>query len=149
MQYLVLWVRLFLGAHTLLSGLNHFFVFFPLPPVDLSPAGEFISIMTEVGLYDMIKVVEVLVGFCLVFNVFVPLALIAEFPITLSIFWLNVFIDGQPRQLFTGNRELIFHVFLLAAYAGYYLEVLKFKAPLKELWSKERLHVNKMFGGNR
>jgi hypothetical protein len=137
MPYLIIWIRVFLGAHALLSGLNHFFEFFPLPPVDLSPAGAFVSAMTEVGLYDVIKVVEVVVGFCLVFNFFVPLALILEFPITLSIFWLNVFIDGEPRQLFTGIREMAFHLILFTAYAGYYLDMLRVKAPQQTLWSKQ------------
>ena len=108
MPYLIIWIRVFLGAHALLSGLNHFFEFFPLPPVDLSPAGAFVSAMTEVGLYDVIKVVEVVVGFCLVFNFFVPLALILEFPIT-----------------------------LFTAYAGYYLDMLRVKAPQQTLWSKQ------------
>lgn len=136
MQYLIVWVRVFLGAHALLSGLNHFLEFFPLPDIGSSPAGPFVMEMMQVGLYDMIKLVEVVAGLCLVLNFYVPLALILEFPITVSIFWLNVFIDGSPRPTFTGVRELAFHLILFAAYAGYYRELFISKAPLREIWRR-------------
>jgi hypothetical protein len=134
--YIVLWVRIAFGAHSLLSGLNHFFGFLPLPPIDASPAGAFVAEMSRIGLYDMIKFVECGVGVCLLLNVFVPLALVLEFPITVSIFHLNVFIDGGPRQLITGPRELFYNTFLLAAYAGYYLPMLKAKAGLLPIWQR-------------
>jgi hypothetical protein len=136
MGYVVLWVRIAFGAHSLLSGLNHFFGFLPLPPIDASPAGAFVAEMTRMGLYDMIKVIECVVGVCLLSNVFVPLALLLEFPISVSIFHLSVFIDGGPRQMFTGPRELFYNTFLLAAYAGYYLPMLRAKASIWPVWQR-------------
>jgi uncharacterized membrane protein YphA (DoxX/SURF4 family) len=136
MDYVVLWVRIAFGAHSLLSGLNHFFGFLPLPPIDASPAGAFVAEMTRMGLYDMIKVIECVVGACLLLNLFVPLALLLEFPITISIFHLSVFVDGGPRQLFTGPRELFYNTFLLAAYAGYFLPMLKARAALWPIWQR-------------
>ncbi|MBL8549267.1 MAG: hypothetical protein JNJ73_04735 [Hyphomonadaceae bacterium] len=136
MRYVVLWVRVAFGVHSLVSGLNHFleFPFLPLPPLDASPAGVFIAELARIGLYDVIKAVEVAVGLCLVSNRFVPLALVMEFPITLSIFWLNTFVDAAPRQLFTGPRELFYNVFLLAAYAGYYAPMLGFRVGSSPIW---------------
>jgi uncharacterized membrane protein YphA (DoxX/SURF4 family) len=136
MGYVVLWVRIAFGAHSLLSGLNHFFGFLPLPPIDASPAGAFVAEMSRIGLYDLIKVVECIVGVCLLINVFVPLALLLEFPITVSIFYLSVVVDGGTRQLFTGPRELFYNTFLFAAYAGYYLPMLKARAGLSPLWQR-------------
>jgi uncharacterized membrane protein YphA (DoxX/SURF4 family) len=134
MRYIVLWVRIAFGFHSLMSGLNHFFEFLPLPPIAASPAGAFIGELAATGLYDVIKLVEIAVGFCLVFNLFVPLALVVELPITLSIFWINTFIDAAPRQLFTGPRELFYNAFLLAAYAGYYAPMLAWRAHVKPIW---------------
>jgi hypothetical protein len=137
MRYVVLWVRIAFGAHSLLSGLNHFFQFLPLPPIDASPAGAFVAEMTRIGLYDLIKVVECVVGACLLLNAWVPLALLLEFPITVSIFQLSVFVDGGSRPTFTGSRELFYNLFLMAAYAGYFLPLLNRRNQLRELWRRE------------
>jgi len=134
MRYLILWVRWVFGAHTLFSGLNYFFNFFPGPPIDVSPAGPFVAAMTHVGLYDLIKVIEVVVGAALLLNWYVPLALIVELPITIGIFQLDVIIDHTPRPLLIGTRELLFNLFLMAAYAGQYRALLTRRAPLSELW---------------
>ncbi|HTY92462.1 MAG TPA: hypothetical protein VMC02_01140 [Steroidobacteraceae bacterium] len=134
MRYLILWIRWVFGAHTLFSGLNYFFNFFPTPAIDLSPAGPFVAAMTQVGLYDLIKVVEVVVGAALLLNWYVPLALLVEFPITVSIFQLDVIIDHTQRPLIIGTRELVFNLFLMASYAGYYRALLTRCAPLSELW---------------
>jgi len=136
MRYVVFWVRWVFGAHTLFSGLNYFFNFFPTPSLVASPAGFFIDAMTRVGLYDVIKVVEVIVGAALVLDWFVPVVLAMEFPITVSIFYLDVIVDGSPRPLFMGARELVFNVFLMAAYAGNYMPMLVPRAQLQELWRR-------------
>ncbi len=135
MRYVVLWVRVAFGAHALLSGLNYFFPILPLPPIDHSAAGPFVAEMTRIGLYDLIKVVEVGVGLCLIFNLFVPLALIVELPTTVSIFYLSVVVVGAGRPLFTGWRELFYNGFLIAAYAGYYLPLLGARPRPQEIWS--------------
>jgi hypothetical protein len=137
MKYVVLWVQIAFGAHSLLSGLNHFLEFLPLPPIDASPAGPFVAAMAEIGLYDFIKVVECVVGVCLLVNVFVPVALLIEFPITVSIFYLSIFVDGATRPTFTGWRELFYNTFLLTAYAGYFLPLLKWRIPQRPLWQSD------------
>jgi hypothetical protein len=136
MKYVVLWVQIAFGAHSLLSGLNHFFEFLPLPPIGASPAGPFVAAMADIGLYDLIKVVECIVGVCLLLNIFVPVALLIEFPITVSIFYLSIFVDGGARPVFTGTRELFYNTFLLAVYAGYFLPLLKWRVPQQPLWQR-------------
>ena len=96
--YLVLWVRLVFGVHALLSGLDYFLHVFPPPPIDTSPAGPFVAEMTRIGLFDIIKVIEVIVGFCLVFGIFVPAALILELPTTVSIWYLSVITVGVAAR---------------------------------------------------
>ena len=131
----ILWIRMDFGAHTLLSGSDYFLRIFPPPPIDTSAAGPFVREMTRVGMYDLIKVFEVIAGAMIVANVFTPLALVLEFPITVSIFWLSVMVVGVGRPVFTGWRELFLNTLLLAAYAGYYLPMLDLKPRQRPLWS--------------
>lgn len=135
-SYAVLWVRVVFGAHSLLSGVNYFFPLVPPPPIDLSPAGAFVGQMDAIGLYALIKVVEVAVGIMLLLNRWVPLALIAEFPTTVSIFYLSVIVDGRPRQLYTGPRELLFNGGLMLAYWPYFRALLAQQASVAPIWTK-------------
>lgn len=136
--YVILWVRIAFGAHSLLSGINYFYPLVPLPALVVSPAGTFIAEMDNVGLYYFIKVVEVLVGIALLTNRFVPLALIAELPTSVSIFYLNTFVDAQPRQLFTGPRELAMNGVLILAYWPYFRAMLAYHAHYAPIWRRGR-----------
>ena len=138
MTYVVLWVRIAFGTHSLLSGLNYFVHVFPLPPIDTSAAGPFVAEMTRIGMFDIIKAVEVLAGVCMLANVYVPVALVLEFPTTVSIFYLSVVVVGHGRPVYTGWRELFYNVFLFAAYAGYYLPILRARAEPRPLWNGTR-----------
>ena len=60
MRYVMLWIRLAFGAHSLLSGLNYFVGFLPEPHVMHPIAGPFVDSMTAMGLFSIIKVVECL-----------------------------------------------------------------------------------------
>ena len=136
MKYLILWVRIAFGVHSLVSGSNYFLDFMPQPPTDNTPIGPFINEMRDTGLFAVIKVVETLVGICLLTNRFVPIALVAELPITITIFYLSTFVNGSPRALFTGPRELFYNGFLLICYAGYYTSLARAAAPPQPLWKK-------------
>lgn len=132
--YVILWIRITFGAHCLLSGINFFYPLIPLPALVISPAGNFIAEMNNVGLYTGIKVVEVIVGIALLTNRFVPLALVLEFPTSMSIFYLNTFVDGAPRQLFTGPREIFMNGVLILAYWPYFRAILTDKAIYAPVW---------------
>lgn len=134
--YAVLWLRLAFGVHSLLSGINYFYPLIPLPALAVSPAGNFIGEMDNVGLYALIKVVEVAVGVMLIANRYVPLALMAELPTSLSIFYLNTFVDGQPRQLITGPREILMNGVLILAYWPYYRALLSPSAVYSPIWRR-------------
>lgn len=135
-SYVILWLRVAFAAHALLSGLNYFLPLVPPAPIDASPAGPFVAEMTRIGLYGFIKIVEVVVGACLVFNVYVPLMLVIEMPVTVSIFYLNVCVDGAPRQLYTGSRELFYNLILMAAYSSYFLPLLTARALFTPVWNR-------------
>ncbi|MGE0115861.1 MAG: hypothetical protein AB7T07_13380 [Steroidobacteraceae bacterium] len=134
MKYVVVAAQGFFGGHSLFSGLNYFFEFFPLPQVMHPVAGPFVDAMTNMGLFTWIKAIEALVGFMLLFNVFAPLALIMELPTSITIFYMSVIVVHSERSVWTGSRELLLNVFLLAAYFGFYRPFLVLRAEQRPLW---------------
>jgi len=135
--YAILWLRIAFGVHSLVSGLNYFFPLVPPAAIHLSPAAPFVAALDDVGLFFWIKLVEVAVG-VLLLNLYVPLALVMEMPTTLSIFYLNTFVDAMPRQLYTGPKELFLNLILIAAYSAYFLPLLAAKAEYTPIWRKAR-----------
>jgi hypothetical protein len=135
MKYIMLWIRLAFGAHSLLSGANYFLEFLPLPHVVHPIAGPFVDSMTAMGLFSVIKGLETLVGLCLITNRFVPLALVAELPTSITIFWLSVITVHSSRSTYTGSKELFFNASLLIFYAGHYKHLFIQKAETLPLWS--------------
>ena len=133
-KYVIVLLQFFFGTHALVSGLNWFFEFFPNRiPVD--PLGHaFVSAMIDTGLFDVIKVVEALVGLSLLTRRFVPLALVMELPISITIFGLAM-VGPTERSVISGPRELLLNLFLMAAYAEYYLPLLRsWSSPIRPLW---------------
>ena len=118
-EYVVLWVRVFFGAHLLYSSLRYFLVFEPQPVVP-GLGGQFVAALSAMGLFTFVKALEGVVGALLLCDLFVPLVLVVEVPISLNIFYLNFVVVGTPRQLFTGPQEIALNLFLLLAYGAYY-----------------------------
>ena len=137
-RYVVIFVQYFFGAHSLLSGSNHFLHFLPEPSPKNPLSGPFMAVISNVGLFDVVKVIETVVGVCLLLNLWVPLAAVAEMPVTIIIWYVSVVLSHEMRPNYTGWRELILNVILLAAYAGYFLPLLKPRLPRWELWNARR-----------
>lgn len=135
-KYVILWVRIWFGAHLLYSGMAY--VLGGWVPVDMEEgyvgAGTIMVMLNEIGMYPLVKYLEVIAGFMILFNIAVPLALVLELPISLFIFYLNVFVTGTDRHLFTGPQELLLNASLMFAYGGHYVGMLKLKAQPWWLW---------------
>lgn len=138
MRYVMLWIQMAFGMHSLISGLNYFLEFLPLPRVMHPIAGPFVDSMTAMGLFDLVKLVEVLVGFALIFNRFVPLALAAELPTSITISWMSVIVVQSERSVYTGLKEILFNVVLLAWYAGWFTPLLRPRSDGRPLWREWR-----------
>ena len=139
-RYGVIFVQYFFGAHSLLSGSNHFLHFVPEPSPTNPLTAPFMMAISNMGLFDVVKVIETVVGLCLVFNVWVPLAAIAEMPVTVIIWYVSVVLSHQPRPNYTGWRELLMNGILLAAYGRYLLPLLNPRLPLREIWTSDESH---------
>ena len=145
LRYVVLWFRIFYGAHLTYSALRYYLVFAPdsfLRAVHYQPlgrithpvAGPFVDALTETGIYHVVKTVELIVGVALLANRFVPLMLVVEMPISVVIFILNFFVVASDRQLFSGPQEIFLNLLLMVFYSSYYRPLLKSVAPPRLLW---------------
>jgi hypothetical protein len=64
--------------------------FFPRPTGSSPIAREVITALIDSGLFSLVKALEVGTGLLMLANRFVPLAIVAAFPIALSIAHLNI-----------------------------------------------------------
>ena len=92
--------------------------------------------LLEVGLFDLVKTVELLVGLCLVFNVFVPLALAVALPVSYMVFHNSIALNFRYERIFSTYMALwclYMNVILLLAHIRYYLPMLRMRAPMGKL----------------
>lgn len=120
-------LRVYYGLHLIWSSSRYWFAG-GQPAIPHPIGGPFIESLIAMGLFPGIKAMEGVIGLFLVANRFVPLALILEVPTSFSIFYLNVFITGAPRQLLTGPLELGVNCALLLLYFRYYQPFLRARA---------------------
>jgi riboflavin transporter len=146
LQYFVLWLRIFYGAHLTYSAVRYYLTFAPksflhavhftqLAPITHPVAGPFVDALTATGIYHVVKTVELVVGVALLLNLFVPLMLVVEVPISVVIFILNFFVVGSERQLFSGPQEILVNLLLMAFYSNYYRPLLSPVVPPLPLWT--------------
>lgn len=133
-KYGVTFVRFYLGGFNLISGLNYFFLFWPQPKVEDSTGNEFVIAAMDLNLFTYAKIFEIIGGACLVFNRFVPLGLFLLIPVTMQIFLVNVPWSPLPHVQLSVTRNLVFHLILFAAYANYFLPMLKARTVPQPIW---------------
>ena len=127
-------MRLFLGAWMVNSGYSYWAQKFGLPPAFPQPLGtlaasnQMLVTMIEVGLFDFVKTVEILGGLCLIFGVFVPLAILVLLPLSAIVFFNAVLLNLRTDKLFDptymGVSCLYMNVVLALAYVRYYRPML-------------------------
>ena len=120
-------LRIYYGLHLIWSA-SRFWFAGGQPAIPHPIGGPFIESLIAMGLFPGIKAMEGVIGIMLVLNRYVPLALVLEVPTSFTIFYLNVFITGAPRQLLTGPLELGVNCALLLAYFRYYQPFLAARA---------------------
>jgi uncharacterized membrane protein YphA (DoxX/SURF4 family) len=130
-QRLVAVVRLLMGAALLVSGLNWWFkLITPYPSIsdfaNAAPPPDLVgALIKTANMFHLVKATELLAGIALLTNRFVPLMLVAVFPVTLSIFIVDVFVIASPRGLAMGIGSLLINSFLLLAYLDHYRPMLR------------------------
>lgn len=120
MRTLNLIIRLLFAFIYLVFGLNGLFNLFEMPAVP-EKAGAFIGALYASGyLLQIVKVMEILTALFLLFNRFVPLALVVIFPISLNVFLFGLFLNpsGIPIGIFMLASNIYLMLVNYSAYKG-------------------------------
>jgi len=126
MKYAPLGARLILGLNFTVFGLNGFFQFIPMPPMEGPPA-DFMGALGATGyFFPLLKTTETTVGLALLSGFFVPLALVVLAPITINILAFHTFLapDGLPLAI----AIVTLQIFLASSNRGSYRSVLAMRA---------------------
>jgi uncharacterized membrane protein YphA (DoxX/SURF4 family) len=141
-KLILIFCRIMLGAWMIVSGTSHLLSLFGYPPIfpqplgTLHPSNVMLVSMLEVGLFDIVKTLELVVGICLVFNIFVPLALAAALPVSFMVFHNSIVLNLRYDRIFSTYMSvwcLYLNVILVLAHIRYYLPMLKMHAPMGKL----------------
>jgi hypothetical protein len=127
---LVTALRILFGLHFLCNGLNFFLHFFPIPLPQNPVAVNFVKAMNDTGvIFTAVKIIEVTTGLSLLLNRFVPLALVIALPVSVNVFFVDVFLVGTWFGGYVlGGGTLLLNVLLLFAYLKYYRPLLAIKS---------------------
>ncbi|MEX2403691.1 MAG: hypothetical protein WD625_06125 [Balneolales bacterium] len=117
MKYILHTSRILLGLIFLIFGLNGFYTFIPVP--DFHP---FMEILVSSGYIYLIKTVEVVGGLLLLFNKYVPLALIALGVDIVNITAYHLLLD--PRNIIIVPILWVLLLVLLYGYQNYFKPLL-------------------------
>ncbi|WP_284337565.1 DoxX family protein [Comamonas sp. NoAH] len=136
---IITFFRCMLGAWMIVNGVNHLLPMVGLPNIYPQPLGTLhlsnvmLVSMIETGLFDYVKIAELLVGICLVFNRFVPLALLIALPLSLVVFYNSIVLNLRFERLFSFYMAVwctYMNIILIFAYIRYYIPMLQYKAPV-------------------
>ncbi len=131
---LIFWVGVLLGIQYCLGGINWWFKIFPFPslsdPVEAAGKHPVLVEMIKTGwMFYAAKVIELLTGIALLTRRYVPLMLVASFPVALSTFMLDAMIvddlvawtSGQVSGAFMWSKlmDMIFFGGAVLAMQGY------------------------------
>lgn len=141
-RLIITFFRVFLGAWMIVSGWNHvgpllgFPYVFPQPLGNLHLSNVMMVSLIEVGLFDLVKILEVLAGICLLFNRFVPLAVAASLPVSYIVFHNSIVLNLRYERLFSTYMSvwcLYMNIILCFAYLKNFLPLLKYKTDMGSL----------------
>lgn len=129
-ELLVTLGRLQLGGWMIVNGLNHWLPIFPQPLGTEPVAQQLLVALIESGLFGVVKAVEVVGGVLLIFDLYVPLALVALLPVSVVVYYFNAILQQRWNQIiYMGVLCLYLNVILLVAYLRYYLPLLAPRSP--------------------
>ncbi|MFA5963362.1 MAG: hypothetical protein WC804_05040 [Sphingomonas sp.] len=134
----VTFARILFASHLLYSGGAYiFFGWVPSAFYDpTSRVGHFMVELDNVGLYSLVKYIEFALGLLALADRFTPLVAVMEFPITVMIAYLNLFVEGAvaPRHYYTGVQELAINAAVLLGYGTCYRSMLGARNEPRWLW---------------
>ena len=155
-ERMVLAGRLVLGIFYLLSGLNWFFGFLPLPSIHMPPdmpiKHEVVREMINTGwMFQSAKILEIMFGLSMITNRAVPVMLIAALPVGVLTFMLDAMILDDIAGWLNGSESgaalwaaiydmvvgglcvFLIHLWLVWCYFDYYRPMLVWTSQPKQV----------------
>jgi hypothetical protein len=120
--------RLIFGAWWLFSGCMHFFWPELQPLGDEQPAIDFTLALMASGLFDWIKVAEIVLGLTMLANRAMPLTVLALVPINAVIVYWNFVLDEGAVEWTFGAMTIVFNAILAWPWRRYYWRLFTWKA---------------------
>ena len=112
--------RVVFGAWWLFSGLMHFFWPELQPLGDEKPAIDFTVALMASGLFDWIKVIEVILGVTMLLNRAMPLTIVALVPLNIVIVYWNFVLDEGAVEWTFGALSILFNAILAWPWRHYF-----------------------------
>lgn len=95
--------RILFGLWFTYAGVEYFLPqFFTQPLGDMKPAHDFTVALIDSGIFVWVKVLELVIGVCVLANRWVLAAGLACLPLTVVITWWNVVLEGTALPLAFG-----------------------------------------------
>ncbi|MDQ2067464.1 hypothetical protein Q9295_13880 [Xinfangfangia sp. CPCC 101601] len=138
--------RLYLGGWMIISGTSYWLTqagaapIFPQPVGNMPLSSQMLVTMIEVGLFDIVKTLEIVCGVLLMLNRMMPLAIVLALPIS-GVVWYNaIVLNLRTDRLFspTYMGVMCFYMSIVLAF-GY----LRHFAPLFT-WKSRIGHVSEV-----
>ena len=122
--------RVLFGGWWLFSGLMHF-LWPEIQPLGSGPAAiEFTLALMASGLFDWIKVLEVIIGILIVVNRAMPLTLLALMPLNVVIVYWNFVLDSGMTEWTFGALSIVFNIILAWPWRHYFWPLFVWKGKL-------------------
>jgi hypothetical protein len=117
MKYAVWFVRLIYAAWMIPAGINHFLRLYPQPTGNQPMSTEVFLALLDSGLFTLVKAVELVAGFAVLFGFRLPLMLIAVLPVSFTVWYWDTELQGWwTASAIYGWAVLGCNVFLCYAY---------------------------------
>jgi len=117
-------ISVLLGLMLIIFGINKYLNFMPAPENMTEPASDFMKAMMDTGyLFKFIGLVEIVSGFLLIINKWVPFALLIIAPVILNIIMFHLILD--VADILPGAIIFILLVYLFRANWSEFLPLFK------------------------
>lgn len=128
--YAVFVLQIFFGMWYLMHGLNYYVEWVKQPPGAASLTRDLISALIATGLFDVVKVMEIVVGVALLCNRWVAVSVLAALPINGVIFWSGMFLKADFQGRATATTILVIMAVMLYANFPAYKSFFTYKTRL-------------------
>lgn len=119
--------RVIFGGWWLYSGAMHFIDPAWQPLGQEKAAIDFTLALIASGLFEWIKVLEIVLGLTMLANRFMPFTVIAIIPINIVILWWNFVLEEGTVELVFGLLTILFNAILVWPWRSYFWPLLDWK----------------------